>query len=95
MTVFRGFAILIGSTFAGFIVGLVGGFIMGHLTPTYFITIWRAENKPWFNPVEMAVAMGTTQGAIVGFIAGAIVVLAVAWYNSRREALDVSLGPVE
>jgi hypothetical protein len=89
MTVFRAIMVLIGSTFAGFVIGGVGGFIMGHLTPTYFRAIWRVGG-PFWSPVEMAVEMGTTQGATVGLIAGAVVSLAVYWSNPRSETRDVN-----
>jgi hypothetical protein len=89
MTVARGFLIIALSGIAFATGGGLIGYLLGVFAPAYYRGVFGNGRQPWFDPVEVGLGLGITQGAICGVIAGAVVVLAVAWYNSRRNALDV------
>jgi hypothetical protein len=93
MTVTKGFLIIIlsglGFAFGG---GLIG-YTLAVLLPGYYRGVFSSGREPWFDPVGVGIGLGLSQGLICGLVLGAIVVLAVAWYNSRRNFLDVRLTP--
>jgi hypothetical protein len=92
MTVLRGFLIVILSGSAGGAIGALVGYILARVMPGYYRGVFgNAGNAPWFNPVEVAVGLGITQGMICGVVVGCVVVLAVAWYESRKRVDDVTL----
>jgi hypothetical protein len=63
------------------------------ILPGYYRVVFSSGREPWFDPVGVGVGLGLSQGLICGLILGVVVVLAVAWYNSRRNFLDVRLTP--
>ncbi len=93
MTVAKGFLIItlsgLGFAFGG---GLIG-YALGVLLPGYYRGVFISSREPWFDPVGVGIGLGLSQGLICGLVLGAVVVLAVAWYNSRRSFLDVRLTP--
>lgn len=93
MTVARAFLIIAASVVTFAAGGGLIGYALAVLAPAYYRGVFTNGRQPWFNPVEVGLGLGVTQGAVCGVIAGAVVVLAVAWYNSRRGVLDVSLPP--
>jgi hypothetical protein len=93
MTVAKGSLIIALSAAAFPTCGGLIGYTLGVYAPAYYRGVFSAGRQPWFDPVEVGLGLGVTQGGICGVIAGAVVVLAVAWYNSRRNALDVLFSP--
>lgn len=88
MTVLKGFLIIILSGIAfGFGGGLIG-YALAIAVPSYYRTVFRSGN---FDPREVGIGLGVTEGGVCGLGVGAVVVLAVAWYNSRRGPSDVRL----
>jgi hypothetical protein len=80
MTILRGFLIIAISTALCAIIGAGTGYTLGTFAPAFYRTLFRNGNAPTFDPVQMGLGLGLTQGLVVG----CVVVLAVAWYNSRR-----------
>jgi putative addiction module component (TIGR02574 family) len=95
MTVTRGFLIIILSGFAFALGGGLIGYALAVIVPGYYRGVFSSGREPWFDPVGVGVGLGVSQGLLCGLILGAIVVLAVAWYNSRRNSLDMRLTPTE
>jgi hypothetical protein len=84
MTVTRGFLIIGLSAFVGAFVGTGLGYMLAVSMPGYYRAVFHHGREPWFDPVTVGVGLGMTQGLIGGLVVGAVVVLAVAWYQSRR-----------
>jgi hypothetical protein len=87
MTVLRGFAIVIASVVAGALAGLGIGYSLGSWAPAYYRGVIRAGDSPNFDPVQVGIGLGLTQGAGAGLVVGCVIVLAVAWHNSRRQVV--------
>lgn len=95
MTVARGFLIIILTGFLFAFGGGLIGYVLAMTLPGYYRGVFSSGREPWFDPMEVGIGLGVTQGLICGLIVGAVVVLAVAWYNSRRGPLDVALSPAK
>ncbi len=93
MTVVKGFRIIILSGFAFALGGGLIGYALAVILPGYYRGAFRNGREPWFDPVAVGIGLGLAQGLICGLALGAVVVLVVAWYNSRRNFLDVRLTP--
>jgi hypothetical protein len=89
MTVMKGFFIVILSSIVFGLGGASIGYTLGLTMPGYYRGIFGSGREPWFDPVAVGLGLGLTQGLICGVVVGAVIVLAVAWYNSRRRALEV------
>jgi hypothetical protein len=85
MTVLRGFLIVGVSTLVCGLIGTGVGYLLGVHAPGYYRTVFRSGLTPQFDPVEMGIGLGLTQGLVAGLVVGCVIVLAVAWYNSRRQ----------
>src|SRR5262245_4218468 len=93
MTVLRGFVIVAISTVLCAIVGAAVGWTMGTVAPSYYRTTFRIS--PGFDPVEFGFALGLTQGMVAGLVVSCVIVLGVAWYNSRRQFVIMGAPPDE
>jgi len=93
MTVLRGFLIVILSGVAFGLGGGLIGFSLGRWMPGYYRAVFPGGREPWFDPVAVGLGQGLTQGLACGIAVGAVIVLAVAWYNSRRRTLEAEIGP--
>lgn len=82
---------------AGVFVGSVvacaaGGGLLGKMIatwyPQYYPTVFAslAERKPDFDAAQVGIGMGIGQGAIAGLFVGAVIVLALALANHRRNS---------
>jgi hypothetical protein len=91
MTIARGFTIILLSGFAFALGGGLFGYALAAALPSYYRGTSPSGDQPWFNAIEVGIGLGLSQGLICGLFLGAIIVLAVAWYSSRRSSLDVSL----
>jgi hypothetical protein len=85
MTVFKAFAIILTSAIGFALVGGGVGWTLGTVTPAYYRTVYGyAGQRPGFDPVQVGLGLGITQGLVCGVFVGVVVVLAVAWHQSRR-----------
>jgi hypothetical protein len=92
MTVVRGFSIVLASAFLGGVIGLGIGYFLAITIPMYFVGVFGAWRQPNFDPVQVGIGMALGQGLIAGLVVGCVVVLAVAWYNSRRQVVIQDMG---
>jgi hypothetical protein len=89
MTIARGFLIIALSAIAFAAGGGLLGYGLGVWAPGYYRGTWPGGRRPEFDPAEVGLGLGVSQGAVCGVLVGVAVVLAVAWYSSRRGTLDV------
>lgn len=82
MTVSRGFTIVVASALSFALAGGLVGWLLGTLAPDYYRVVFHLPDGA-FNLPLLGVALGLTQGLTAGVIVGAVIVLSVAWYNSR------------
>lgn len=83
-SVARAFSIVVASGIVGSVVGTGLGYLLGHVTPAYYRGVFKAGADPGFDPVQVGLGLGFSQGLICGLLVGSAVVLAAAW--SRRRA---------
>jgi hypothetical protein len=80
----RAFVTIITSAAVFGAAGCLVGYLLGRFVPGYHRAVFRNGSAPAFDPVAVGVGLGLTQGLTAGLFVGAAVVLAVAWYRSRR-----------
>ena len=83
MTVVRGFVITLASSLAFACVGAAVGYTLGSVAPDYYRTVFRIPPEASINTAQAGLGLGITQGLGTGLIVGLVIVVAVAWYNSR------------
>jgi hypothetical protein len=69
---------------AGAAIGTGVGYSLGRFAPAYYRSVFREGNAPGFDPVEVGIGLGLTQGIALGFIAGIVIVLALMRRSRRR-----------
>jgi hypothetical protein len=84
VTVVKGFAIILLSMLAFAVGGGLIGYGLGAFAPDYYHSTFGHGPQVQLNPVALGLGLGVTQGLICGLVAGSVVVLAVAWANSRQ-----------
>lgn len=82
MTVLRGFAITIGSGLVFAVLGAVLGFTLGRIAPDYYRTVFRMPPGVALDVGQTGLGLGMTQG----LAAGLVIVVTVAWSESRKTA---------
>jgi len=85
MSVASGFRIVITSGIGFGAGGMLIGYILGRAAPSYYRAVFGARNDPGFDPVQVGIGLGLTQGSVCGILVGAAVVLASAISLHRRD----------
>ncbi len=83
MTVVRGFTITIASGAAFGLLGSVLGYAIGLYAPDYYRLVFRIPPSVQLDPAHVGLGLGLTQGLAAGLFIGLVIVVTVAWYNSR------------
>jgi hypothetical protein len=63
--------------------GATAGYLLGKLMPGYYRSVFYGGDSPSFDPVQVGVGQGLTQGAVGGAVIGLILVALVAWHGNR------------
>jgi hypothetical protein len=92
MTVRRAFLIVAASAAVCAAAGAGIGWALGTFAPGYYRTVFRYGDSPDFDAVQVGVGLGLSPGVTAGLVVGCVVVLAVAWHDSRRQAILAELG---
>jgi hypothetical protein len=82
----------------GLIGGALGGIIgmlLGVCAPDYYRGVFRAHDVPGFDPLQVGLGLGVSQGIPLGLAAGAVVLIVMTWYNSRKPAGIAAAGELE
>jgi hypothetical protein len=85
MTLLRAFAITIASGVAFGVGGGIVGYGVGHFLPDFYRTIFDVPQREAFNAAHFGLALGLTQGLLMGVGVGLVIVVAVTWYNARSK----------
>ena len=91
MTVVRGFAITIASGIAFALFGAGAGYFLGSVAPDYYRTVFRISPDISIDPAQAGLGLGVTQGLAAGLAIGLVIVVSVAWYNSRIAKTQLAL----
>ena len=90
MTVLRGFVITLASGLAFAVAGAIAGYTLGYVAPDYYRTVFRIPLEASIDPAQAGLGLGVTQGCGAGLVVGLVIVVAVAWYDSRMAAGNTS-----
>jgi hypothetical protein len=72
--------------FTGLVFSIAGtllGYCLGTFAPDYYRSVISGGRLPNFNPRDVGVGLGCTQGLIVGLLAGALAIVLEAWRRWR------------
>jgi hypothetical protein len=58
------------------------GYALARLTPSYYRSVFPGGESPAFDPVQVCIGLGVSQGLIAGLVVGSIVVLAVGFFRA-------------
>ncbi len=83
MTVQRGFLITIISSLGFGVCGALVGYLLAVGAPDYYRTVFHVAPDVIFNPVHVGIGLGLTEGSMAGLLVGVVIVVTVAWYDSR------------
>jgi len=83
MTVVRGFVITIASGIVFGCLGALAGYLLGSLAPDYYRTVFRIPPDILIDPSQVGLGLGLIQGVGAGLMIGLVIVVSVAWYDSR------------
>lgn len=64
-------------------VGSATGAMLGTVVPEYYRSLFHGGQSPNFDPVQVGVGLGATQGAASGIAVSILVVALFAWRDSR------------
>jgi hypothetical protein len=70
--------------FGGGLVGLA----LGRFMPGYYRGIVSGGRMPDFNPTDVGIGLGSSQGIMVGVVVGGLVAMALAWKRRRSGELS-------
>ena len=57
--------------------------------PDYYRTVFHIPPEIPYQPTQIGLGLGMTQGFGIGLIVGLVIVVTVAWYNVRTSSLLV------
>ena len=82
----RAILTIFGLMIAFAILGGLLGWTLGVAAPNYYETVFsNAATRPGFDPTQIGLGLGITQGAVVGLVIGCVAVLSVAIIRSRKK----------
>ena len=83
ISVRRALTIIVASTLAFAVIGCLIGVTLGQFAPAYYRAMFDRSDAA-FNPTQMGIGLGVTQGAMAGAVIGLVLVALSAWFDSRR-----------
>jgi hypothetical protein len=83
MTLKKALAVIIGMTVVSGALGCLGGFLLGKFNPAYYRAVFKADERPDFDPVAVGMGLGLTQWSAAGVVLGVVLVLVLTWYDLR------------
>jgi hypothetical protein len=83
MCVARSFSIIISSGIGFAFAGGLIGYALGRFAPAYYRGVYAIVEPSDFDPVQVGIGLGISQGLIAGVLVGAVVVLA-AGFSGRQ-----------
>jgi hypothetical protein len=83
LTVPRSLSIIIASAVGFGAAGAGIGSALGVVAPSYYRGVFANGNEPGFDPIQVGLGLGLSQGSICGVLVGMVVVLAVSFSRGR------------
>lgn len=75
------------------VVGTLLGLGLGVFNPGYYRGLIPGGDSPDFNPVDVGIGLGCSQGSIFGVVLGIMAVVGLAWRRSRASAQPDAPAP--
>lgn len=95
MTIIRALATVAACVLLFAVGGASAGWGLGRLAPGYYREVFSRGDEPNFDPVEVGVGLGLTQGISGGALLGVALVAIGGWLQLRRERGDLLVSPSE
>lgn len=86
-------AVLLGFAAAFAVVGTLVGFGLGVFNPGYYRSLLPGGSSPDFNPVDVGIGLGCSQGTILGVVVGVTAVVLLAWRRARANVRQDAVAP--
>ena len=91
MNVLKALATVVGTAVGFGVCGIGIGAFLGRITPSFFRQMLPLRDPASFNPVELGIGLGLTNGLGWGLAIGVLLVAILAWRETRlarKEARD-------
>ena len=91
MNVVKALATVVGTAVGFGVGGTAIGALLGHVAPGFFRQMLPLRDPANFNPVELGIGLGLTNGLGWGLAIGVLLVAIIAWKETRvarKEAQD-------
>ena len=83
-SVARALMTILVSAFVFAAVGTLLGIALGYFVPEYYRSVFPTGRSPGFDPLNVGIGQGLTQGAAGGLLVGLALVAIGAWQETRR-----------
>lgn len=80
--------LVVGSAFVGAALGAGLGGLLGKIAPGYYRGIFGHPSDDSFNPLQVGLGLGLTQGLIFGVVVGLAMAAIVAWHDVKTRTRD-------
>jgi len=80
----KALSIVLVATLAFAAIGTVIGVGLGTLCPDYYRTVFRGGDSPNFNPIQVGIGLGITQGVAAGAVIGIVILGVLVWAEARK-----------
>jgi len=84
MTISRAIGTVVACTLVFASIGVVAGLGIGLVAPGYYRAVFRRGDEPAFDPLEVGIGLGLTQGVTAGALIGIVLVAILAWQHRRN-----------
>jgi hypothetical protein len=65
------------------VVGALAGYGLGTFVPGYYRSVFSGGQEPNFNPVDVGIGLGCSEGLMLGAVVGTVAAVVLAWRKSR------------
>ncbi|MGV3720781.1 MAG: hypothetical protein ACO1SX_07710 [Actinomycetota bacterium] len=79
----RGIAAVVICAVCFSLLGGMAGYLIGAFAPGYYRGVFANGSDPSFDPVQVGIGQGVTQGLVGGVFVGLIIVALAAWHDAR------------
>ena len=96
MNVTKALATVVGTAVGFGAAGTAIGALLGKVAPGFFRQLLPLRDPVNFNPVELGIGLGLTNGLGWGVVVGVLLVAIIAWKETRvarKEAQERGVGP--